>query len=88
MVSRAAAALCQGVHLASLPSMPRLYSLDKACDVGQVEAGVSHKLVEALFGGGHNTITKPMTKFSETGGVKDRPQSRCPKRRGRPSLRQ
>lgn len=79
------AALYQGVHLASLPSMPRLSSLDKACAVRQVEAGVSHKQVEALFEGEHNTITKLMTKFNETGGVKDKPQSRCPKRMGRPS---
>lgn len=68
--------------------MTPLSNLDDACAAGQVEAGVSHKQAEASFGGGHNTITKLMTKFSETGGVKDRPQRGRPKRMGRPSLHQ
>lgn len=33
------AALCQGGHLVSVPSMPRLFNLDKDCGAVQAEAG-------------------------------------------------
>lgn len=51
------------------PRMPHLSNLDKARDVGQVEAGVSQKQVAVLFGGSHSAISKLM-KFCEACDVK------------------
>jgi len=58
--------------------MPRLSNLDKACAIGQVEAGVLQYQVATLFGVSPGSISKLKAKFHETGDVKDRQRSGHP----------
>ena len=60
--------------------MPRLSLQDRARAIGQLEAGVPAFRVAASFGVSPGTISKLGTKFRETGEVKDRPKSGCPKK--------
>jgi len=46
--------------------MPHLSILDKACAIGQVEAGVLQNQVAALCGMSPGTISKLKAKFCET----------------------
>ena len=66
---------CNFVEFVCAPSinMPRLSLHDKACAIGQLEAGVPVRRVAALFGVSPGTTSKLRTKFRETGEVKDRP---------------
>ena len=52
----------------------------KALAIGELEAGVPGYRVAAAFGVSPGTISKLKTKFCETGDVKDRPRSGCPRK--------
>ena len=60
--------------------MPRLSLQDRACAIGQLEAGVPAFRVAASFGVSPGAISKLRAKFRETGEVKDRPRSGRPKK--------
>src|SRR4029434_1954057 len=60
--------------------MPRLSLHDKACAIGQLEAGVPVRRVAALFCVSPGTISKLRNTFRETSEVKDRPQSGRPRK--------
>ena len=60
--------------------MPQLSLQDRACAIGQLEAGVPAFRVAASFGVSPGAISKLRAKFCETGEVKDRPRSGRPKK--------
>ena len=55
--------------------MPRLYLLDKARVIGQIEAGIHQNVVAQNFCISQSTISRLRQKFRETGDVKDIPRS-------------
>ena len=68
-------AWCCAVHVI----MPRLSNVDRACVIGQLEAGVRQSLVAARFGVSQKTISKLKQRYRDTIEVKDRPRSGRPR---------
>ena len=70
----------------SIDAMPRLSNLDRAQIIGQIQAGVTRRLIALPFNVHKSTISRLVRKHPRTGDVKDLPKPEL--RRSRVTTRQ
>ena len=70
----------------SINTMPRLSNLDRAQIIGQIQAGVTRRLIALPFNVHKSTISRLVRKHPRTGDVKDLPKPEL--RRSRVTTRQ
>ena len=59
----------------------RLSNLDRARAIGMVQSGTLCHDVALTFGVNKSTITRLMTRYRDTGDVKDRAKNGCPRKK-------